>query len=780
MGNSSVVLIATVGTVAATAWAIMSSAWVDGTTAMLVTAVAAVLEATLVARSSVGRLVALLLLPVVGTLVVVPLTYGSMPGADSSTLGDAVQQYVNALTTGLFVQADWAFLVGLCGVFWLIGSWTGWMAVRERRGVLAVLPCYAVLAVNALNAPSLEHVAVPEAVAVVLSLVVVGRVHLLDLAAHWRRTGVVALPGTERRFGRVTLVAAVLLLIAALVVPPASTRDISSIFFRFNSSSPGRHGSGPGNGSGSSPGTIRFDPSTVPGGPLLSQPVAAFAYTTDSNQTLYMRVVNDNYFNQGNWFANGPGGNAVNGLVPIPVPSAGGSIPRDRDPADGGVGTSRQAVHAKIVLSGPATGEGVPLGIFPGEPDAISSDGTAMGLTEGGLNSLLSVDQYQMFRNASSFTTTATMSTVSAQELRGAGTAYPGFVRDGYVDLNPSTSSDRAQIRQLQALAQQWTVGQSNPYDEATAIEAHLRDTTTFTYTLKPPKTRAGVWPIIDFLTRTHAGYCQYFASAMGALLRADGIPARLVSGYGPGSIDDSNTHAGSALYTVTSSDAHVWVEAYFPHYGWIPFEPTPDGVYSPIPRGATAPQANPSATPTPTGHATPTPVPSSTPKPSGGAGGNEPTIPTIPPGLLGGVLAALFLIGVLFALRNWIAHPRTLPATWRRVGALGAVVGVRRRPSETYAGYVQRLSHALPPDTTTVVHRDGTAEPGPRPVRARATAALEQLAAASGKEEFSAHGLTEREVVQWRRAWDRVRHTIPLLVWRSLLARGARRRALG
>jgi len=103
LSNSTAVLLASLGTVAATAWAVMSAGWVDGTTAMLVTAVAAVLEAALVARSSGGRSVALLLLPVVGALVVVPLTYGSMPNADTLSLGGVAQQYVNALTTGLFV-----------------------------------------------------------------------------------------------------------------------------------------------------------------------------------------------------------------------------------------------------------------------------------------------------------------------------------------------------------------------------------------------------------------------------------------------------------------------------------------------------------------------------------------------------------------------------------------------------------------------------------------------------------------------------------------------------
>lgn len=780
-GNGALVVAATLATVAATAWAVMSAAWVDGTAAVLLTAVAGVLEAVLVARSSVGRVIAVLLLPVVGTLVVVPLTYGSMPGADSTTLGDAAQQYLSALATGLFVQGDWPFLVGLCGVFWLIGAWTGWLAVRERRGVLAVLPCYAVLAVNALNAPSLEHVAFPEAVAVALSLVVVGRVHLLDLSARWRRGGVVALPGTEQRFGRVTLGAALLLLVAALVVPPASTRDISGMFFKFNGSG-GGHGNGSGNGGnaagGGSPGTIRFDPNTVPGGPLISQPVNVLSYTTSSDQAFYMRVVDDSFFTEGNWFPTAPASINAN-LTATYVRSPAGPIRRDRNPGNGGVAaaSSVQPVSARVVLTQAATGPGAELGIFPGEPDAINVDGSASGLAvSDGLGNLLTVDQFQVDTETSSFVSTGTVSTATVEQLRNAGTDYPSWVTQGFLDLNPSTQSDREQISYLQSLAKQWTVGWTNEYDEASAIERHLRDPNVFTYTLKPPQQHSGGWAITYFLQQSHKGYCQYFASAMGALLRAAGIPARLVSGYGPGSVDDASSRPGATLHTVSSSDAHVWVEAYFPHYGWIPFEPTPDGVYEPIARGSDSASTGTTPTPSPSSAATPTPKPRTTPRPGQGVAPVGSTGPTLPPALIAVVLSLAFLAVLLVLLRNWLARPRTLPAMWRRLHVFGAAMGVRRRPAETYAAYVRRLSHALPPDTTTLLHRQGDAEIGPRPVRARVVSALEQLAASSGKAEFSASGLNERERVQWHRSWDRVRRAMPLLLWRVLLSRRARR----
>jgi len=787
-GNSTVVAAATLGMVAATAWAVMSAGWVDGTGAVLVCALAAVLEATLVARSSAGRLVAVLMLPVVGALVVVPLTYGSIPGSQTITLGEAARQYLDAFATGLFVQGDWPFLVGLCAVFWLLGSWAGWLAVRERRGVLAVVPVYAALAINALNAPSLQNVWLPEAVAVGLSLVVVGRVHLLSLSARWRRTGVVALPGTERRFGRITWGAAVLLILVALAIPPVSTRDVSGSLFHFSSTTGrggGAFGSGGAGAAGSGPGQVRFDPNAVPGGELVSSPQPVLSYTSDTVDTVYLRVVDDDYFTSGNWFPTGTQFSSDPNLVTGQVSAIAGTIPRDREPLDGGVAQpgTVQKVSTRIVLTGAATGTGDQLGIFPGEPDAISVDGIAQGLLVLGTSlarpdNLLTVDEYHVTGGPSTYVSTATMSTASPSALRSAGSDYPPFVADTYLSLNPVTTSDRQQIATLTRIARQWTAGTANPYDAAAAIEAHLRDTGVFTYTLKPPATQPGIWPVVDFLTRTRKGYCQYFADAMGALLRADGIPARLVSGYGPGSVDDSNSRPGATLHQVTTSDAHVWVEAYFPGFGWVAFEPTPDGFYEPIARGADPGSAT-NPTPAPSAAPTPKPKPTPTPSPSGAAAGTSTTA-SIPPGLAAGVLAVLVVAALVLLLRRWLARPRTLPAAWRRILVFGTVLGVRRRPSETYIAYARRLSAVLPPDTVTLGHRDGSAEVGPRPVRARVVTALEQIALATGKAEFSEEGLADREVVQWRRAWDRVRRAIPLLVWRSWIARGIGVRDLG
>jgi hypothetical protein len=69
------------------------------------------------------------------------------------------------------------------------------------------------------------------------------------------------------------------------------------------------------------------------------------------------------------------------------------------------------------------------------------------------------------------------------------------------------------------------------------------------------------------------SGHCEYFASAMTVMLRAVGIPARYATGFLPGEYNDLGGD-----YIIRESDAHTWVEVYFPSYGWITFDPTPGG----------------------------------------------------------------------------------------------------------------------------------------------------------------------------------------------------------
>jgi protein-glutamine gamma-glutamyltransferase len=107
-----------------------------------------------------------------------------------------------------------------------------------------------------------------------------------------------------------------------------------------------------------------------------------------------------------------------------------------------------------------------------------------------------------------------------------------------------------------------------NPYDIAKAIEAQLQK--DYGYSLE--MTAGGADPLADFLFNVKSGHCEYFSTAMAVMLRTRGIPARVVNGFLPG---EYNEAAGA--YTVRQSDAHSWVEVYFPESGsWVTFDPTP------------------------------------------------------------------------------------------------------------------------------------------------------------------------------------------------------------
>jgi protein-glutamine gamma-glutamyltransferase len=111
-------------------------------------------------------------------------------------------------------------------------------------------------------------------------------------------------------------------------------------------------------------------------------------------------------------------------------------------------------------------------------------------------------------------------------------------------------------------------VGATNRYDEARAIEAYLRN--NFGYTLEMKA--SGADPLADFLFHVKQGHCEYFATAMAVMLRTQGVATRVVNGFLPG---EYNEAAGA--FTVRQSDAHSWVEVFFPQTNsWVTFDPTP------------------------------------------------------------------------------------------------------------------------------------------------------------------------------------------------------------
>ena len=283
-------------------------------------------------------------------------------------------------------------------------------------------------------------------------------------------------------------------------------------------------------------------------------------------------------------------------------------------------------------------------------------------------------------------------STAGPDQLRSAGDVYPTWVSDRYLPL-PETVTERTR-----ELAGQLAAGQSNAFDTAVAVEEYVRSTITYNEGIDAPPANQDV---VDFvLFESQEGYCEYYASAMAVLLRIEGIPSRVVGGYYPAPFDPNE---GGYLYR--EKNAHLWVEAFFPGYGWIPFEPTANRErldYGDL----TAPAQEP-ALPTPA----PTPPPvvaEPTPPPVVETPPEQP--PSSPPDILsdparlaswiGLALAALITTGALVAAIAWFAGFRGLSpvsSLYARSLRAGSWLGVPPRGSLTPHEYADRVGRAVP-----------------------------------------------------------------------------------
>jgi transglutaminase-like putative cysteine protease len=129
---------------------------------------------------------------------------------------------------------------------------------------------------------------------------------------------------------------------------------------------------------------------------------------------------------------------------------------------------------------------------------------------------------------------------------------------------------------QMRALALEITAGSISVLDKVEAISEYLAE--NYEYDIDAPPAPPGAHPVHHFLFESKRGYCEHFASAMALLARAAGIPSRLVTGFVPGAYNPL-----TGYFEVRGTDAHAWVEIYFPIVGWLTFDPTPAGPSGPV-----------------------------------------------------------------------------------------------------------------------------------------------------------------------------------------------------
>jgi protein-glutamine gamma-glutamyltransferase len=158
-----------------------------------------------------------------------------------------------------------------------------------------------------------------------------------------------------------------------------------------------------------------------------------------------------------------------------------------------------------------------------------------------------------------------TQASRSSEIQRNAVTvALRGWPGTGSPDVRAELLDSR--YADVYRLARRLTAGAPTTYEAVKNVERYLQQ--NYDYAERVPNRE---FPLLSFLFEDRGGYCQQFSGAMALMLRMAGIPARVSSGFSPGSFNRD-----SGEWRVRDLDAHSWVEVNFADIGWVPFDPTP------------------------------------------------------------------------------------------------------------------------------------------------------------------------------------------------------------
>jgi transglutaminase-like putative cysteine protease len=366
--------------------------------------------------------------------------------------------------------------------------------------------------------------------------------------------------------------AVVLALLASLLVP-SGTRNLISDAIR----NPNGKGDGGSTGTSINPfAKLKGDLSRTKTITLADVTISPSTQLTDTSPTprpFYLRTAVLSRFEDDGWVSDGPtddSGEPISSANFETLPDAGGSFVTgpvssatfdgSQDIADGSGGYGSSLVTSWDADQFAATVKVLKL---TGNPPVFAVPTAVNGLDGNAEWSPLSQ--------------TLIDDTVSAGEVYTMDVNQPRFSADA---LSSAMAGDQAQAwTSLPAIPQQVRGlvdsigGTDGTYSKARAINDYFTNPANgFVYSLTTKAGDSGS-DLVDFLTNKQ-GFCQQYAAAEAVMFRLAGIPARVVLGYAHDVPDQNGT------FTITSDDAHAWVEAFFSGFGWVPFDPTPlDGI---------------------------------------------------------------------------------------------------------------------------------------------------------------------------------------------------------
>lgn len=443
------------------------------------------------------------------------------------------------------------FVIHTSAVYWLLGYTAAWYTFRRLRIWRAVVPTGVVLLSVVYYYIGPKPLPYYLALYILLALLFVARTHLIDEENKWRLASTRYERGIRITILRAAFLGALVALIVAWFLPGMSASAAVG-----NALSGAR---GPWHefqdnwtrlfASLRSYGTGTSDPyqdSLVLGGPrTVGNTPIMDVYVPQRLPNVYWQAKVYETYNGEKW----------------DLTDERQSIPHFPDDGllDVPLTRSREVITQTVVNYLPNSG------ILYGAPEVVGSDRQMYIDTtqdEAGNMLISAIRSRYVLKPGAQYQIVSRISYADEESLRSTPAEYPEWIEARYLQLPDSVTP------QTLRLAEELTVPYNNSFDKTIAVRNYLRENIEYNDQIQAPP--EGVDAVHYTLFDIQEGYCNYYASAMAVMLRSQGIPARIVSGYAQGEFNEETNS-----YRVRASNAHTWTEVYFPGYGWIQFEPT-------------------------------------------------------------------------------------------------------------------------------------------------------------------------------------------------------------